>query len=88
MPESVPVPVPLPAHAAAASEPLLTVGGVTAAGAAVLSLLVAFGLPVSADQQTALLGLVAVLAPLVVAVLARGRVYSPATVADLLARHR
>ncbi|MDI5942547.1 hypothetical protein ABUL04_27450 [Micromonospora harpali] len=86
MPESVPV--PLPAHAAAASEPLLTVGGVTAAGAAVLSLLVAFGLPVSADQQTALLGLVAVLAPLVVAVLARGRVYSPATVADLLARHR
>ncbi|MBB5829329.1 hypothetical protein ACGFI4_15830 [Micromonospora carbonacea] len=86
MPESVPVPVP--AHASAASEPLLTVGGVTAAGAAVLSLLVAFGLPVSADQQTALLGLVAVLAPLVVAVLARGRVYSPATVADLLARRR
>ncbi|MFF3853694.1 hypothetical protein [Micromonospora sp. NPDC002575] len=86
MPESVSVPVP--AHAPAASEPLLTVGGVTAAGAAVLSLLVAFGLPVSDDQQTALLGLVAVLAPLVVAVLARGRVYSPATVADLLARHR
>ncbi|WP_405114367.1 hypothetical protein OG559_09400 [Micromonospora sp. NBC_01405] len=81
---STPAPVPT----STATEPLFTVGGIIAAGTAVISLLVAFGLPLSANQQTAVLGLVAVLAPLVVAVIARGRVYSPATVARLLDSRR
>ncbi|NBE82779.1 hypothetical protein [Micromonospora rubida] len=77
-----------PIPASTATEPLFTVGAITAAGTAVISLLVAFGLPLSANQQTAILGMVAVLAPLVVAAIARGRVYSPATVARLLESRR
>ncbi|MBM0275313.1 hypothetical protein [Micromonospora tarensis] len=69
-----------------ATEPLFTVGALTAAVTAVLALLVAFGLPVSDDQQAAILGVVAVAGPLVVAALARGRVYAPATVSRLLRR--
>lgn len=68
------------------TEPLFTVGTITAAVTAVIGLLVAFGLPVSDDQQTAILAVVAVAAPLAVAALARKRVYSPATVAKLLRR--
>lgn len=52
-------------------EPVLTVGGIGAAAAAVLALLVAFGVPLTDDQQTAILGVVAVIAPVVVAVIAR-----------------
>ncbi|RGC68412.1 hypothetical protein C5N14_13580 [Micromonospora sp. MW-13] len=83
---SDPTPTPLPASEA--TEPLFTVGGITAAVTAVLALLLAFGLPLSDAQQTAILGLVAVLAPLVVAAIARGRVYSPATVRAMLAGRR
>ncbi|MFI2663750.1 hypothetical protein [Micromonospora carbonacea] len=84
---SEPTPTPLPAsEASEASEPLFTVGTITAAATAVIAVLIAFGLPLSAEQQTALLGLVAVLAPLAVAMIGRGRVYSPATVARLLGR--
>ena len=56
------------------NEPLVTVGGVTAAVAALLSVLVAFGVPLSDGQQTALLGLVGVLAPIAVALVARSKV--------------
>jgi len=56
------------------NEPLITVGGITAAVSALLALLVSFGVPLSDGQQTALLGLVGVLAPIAVALLARGRV--------------
>ncbi|MCX4470437.1 hypothetical protein OOK41_08975 [Micromonospora sp. NBC_01655] len=78
----------IPSPDSAATEPLVTVGVLTAAVTAVLALLVAFGLPLSDAQQTAILGLVAVLAPLVVAAIARGRVYSPATVRAMLAGRR
>ncbi len=71
-----------------ATEPLFTVGSITALVTAVLALVVAFGLPVSDDQQTAILGVVAVAAPLVVAAVGRGRVWSPATVARLMERRR
>lgn len=77
-----------PAPTSGASEPLVTVGTITAAVTAVLAMLIAFGLPVSDDQQTAILGVVAVAAPLVVAAIARGRVYAPATVSRLLARRQ
>jgi hypothetical protein len=75
---------PLPTSEA--SEPLVTVGGITAAATAVIGLLVAFGLPVTDDQQAAILGVVAVLAPLAVALIGRSRVFAPATVRRLLAR--
>lgn len=68
------------------TEPLFTVGTVTAVAAAVLALVAAFGLDLSEDQKTAVLGVVAVAAPFVVAWLGRRRVYSPATVAKLLRR--
>jgi hypothetical protein len=66
-------------------EPLLTVGTVVGVGAAAVTLAVAFGLKLSDTQQSAVLGLLAVLAPFVVAWLARGRVYSPNSVAKLMA---
>lgn len=55
-------------------EPALTVGTVTAAVTAVLALLVAFGLDLTDDQRNAILGVVAVLAPLVATVVTRGKV--------------
>lgn len=64
----------------APKEPLITVGAVTAAAAALVAVLVAFGLPLSGDQQAALLTLVGVVAPLVVALWGRTKVYAPATV--------
>ncbi|NBE80298.1 hypothetical protein [Micromonospora rubida] len=72
----------------APSEPLLSVGTITAAVTAVIALLTAYGLPVSDGQQSAILGVVAVLAPLVVAAIARGRVWSPATVARVAGPRR
>jgi len=68
------------------SEPLFSVGTITAAATAVIAALVAFGLPVTDDQQAAILGVVGVIAPIVVAVWGRRRVYAPATVARLLRR--
>ncbi|MFV2094812.1 hypothetical protein ACFHW1_04885 [Micromonospora sp. LOL_014] len=65
------------------SEPLWSVGGITAAVTAFLSLVVAFGVDLTADQQTAILGVAAVLAPLAVALVGRSRVFSPATVAQI-----
>ena len=64
----------------ARSEPLLSVAGVTAAIAAGISLAVSFGFELTEDQQLSLMALTAVLAPLAVALIARKRVYSPASV--------
>jgi len=55
-------------------EPLLTRATITAAVTAVLSLLVAFGLDLSGDERTAILGVVTVLAPIVVAAVTRHKV--------------
>lgn len=55
-------------------EPLLTAAGITALVTAVLGALVAFGLDLTANQTSAILGVVAVVAPLAVALLARGKV--------------
>jgi len=66
------------------TEPLVTIGAITAAVTAVLGLLVAFGLPISDDQQARILGVIAVAAPFVVAFWGRQKVYAPATVARLL----
>lgn len=47
-------------------EPVLTVAAVTSAVSAVLALLVAFGLVLTVAQTAAIMGVVAVVAPLVV----------------------
>lgn len=55
-------------------EPLLTAAGVTAAISAIIGLLATFGVNLT-DQQTAgILGVVAVLAPIVVALASRSKV--------------
>ena len=58
-------------------EPLLTVGGIVALVTATIGLLVAFGVDISQDQQVAILEVVAVAAPVAVALIARHWVWSP-----------
>lgn len=48
-------------------EPVLTVAGITAGVTAVLALLVSFGMDLTDAQTNGILGVVAVVAPLVVA---------------------
>ena len=55
-------------------EPVLTPAAISSGVAAVVALLVAFGLELSADQTAAIMGVVAVVAPLVVAAVGRSRV--------------
>lgn len=77
-----------PVPASESTEPLWTVGGITAAVTAILALFVAFGLELSEEQKAAILGVVAVAAPLIVSMVGRGRVYAPATVFRLLRSRR
>lgn len=70
------------------TEPLLTVGGVTAAATAVIGLVVAFWPGLLSDtQQTAILALVAVAAPLIVGIVARKHVTPNAAVAERVNEH-
>jgi hypothetical protein len=55
-------------------EPVLSSGTVTAIVTAAVALLVSYGFDITNDQQSAILGIVAVLAPLVAAVVARPKV--------------
>lgn len=55
-------------------EPLITAAGITAAVTAAVGLLVAFGVHISDGQTTAILGVIAVLAPIVTALASRGKV--------------
>ena len=64
-------------------EPLLTVGGVVAIVSAVLVFLKSFGVDISDEQQEAIRNLVAVLAPVVLAFVARQFVFSPDTVEQI-----
>ncbi|HLR83959.1 MAG TPA: hypothetical protein VK059_03365 [Nocardioidaceae bacterium] len=52
-------------------EPVVSVASLTAAVSAVITLAVSFGLDLSGDQQKAILGVVAVVAPLLVMVARR-----------------
>lgn len=60
-------------------EPLVTRATIVALAAAVVLVLVVFGVPLTREQQAAVLGLVGVAAPLVVAALTRSKVtpYDP-----------
>lgn len=66
------------------NEPLLTAGGIGAAAAAILGVLVAFGVDLTEAQQAAILGVVAVLAPVVVALVARHLVTPNGKVVELV----
>ena len=56
------------------NEPLVTLASITAGATALLGLLVAFGVPLTEGQQVAVLAVVAVAAPFVVALAGRGQV--------------
>lgn len=62
------------------TEPAITVASITAAVTAILALLVAYGFDVSDEQQQAILGIVAVLAPIIVGIVTRQNVWAPASV--------
>lgn len=62
------------------TEPAQIIGWITAAAAAAIALLVAFGVELTEDQRTAILSAVAVIAPILAGLAIRFRVYSPATV--------
>lgn len=62
------------------SYPVITAGTVVAIVAALLAFGVAFGLPVTDQQREAILGLVAVVAPIAVALLVRPNVTPNAVV--------
>jgi hypothetical protein len=81
-------PLPPTPGPAAPTEPLLNVGAITAMATAVLGLVIALGMPVDDDTQTAILAVVAVVAPIVVALVGRGRVFSPRTVNRMVVKAR
>lgn len=64
------------------NEPLVTTAVVTAVIAALITLLKAFGVPITEDQQTAINQFLAVLAPLIVAGIGRMYVTSLASPRD------
>lgn len=68
----------------APAEPLITVGAITGIAAAVVGAGVAFGLDLTHDQTTAILAIIGVLAPVVVTVWGRTKVFSPATVRTMV----
>src|SRR5690606_36934868 len=78
-----PVTKPVPQNAMA-TEPATIVGTITAAATAIIALLVAFGLDLSDEQQQAILGVVAVAAPVIAAVVIRGKVYAPKTAQEVV----
>ena len=65
-------------------EPLISISSIVAGATAVIALLVAFGVPLTEDQKVAILGLVGVLAPVIVALVTRGKVTPNAAVVEVL----
>ncbi len=70
---------PPPPPPTAPSEPVLSAASIVTVATAILAALVAFGLPVDANQQAALLGAIAVIAPVILGILARRVAWSPFT---------
>ncbi len=69
-------------------QPAAIVGTITAAVAAVIALVVAFGIDLTPDQQAAILSVAAVAAPLIAALFIRLRVWSPASHEAVIQRVR
>ncbi len=70
-------PVPSPY---APAEPVLTAASVVTVVTALLAAAVSFGLPVSDDQQAAILAAIAVVVPVILGIIARNRAWAPLTV--------
>ncbi len=83
-PATAPVKPPVLDKGEQATEPATKMGFAGGGGAAVLALLVAFYVPVTPGQQAAIIGAIAALAPLVTALVIRGKVWSPESVRLLL----
>ncbi len=64
------------------SEPAAIIGTITAGASAVLVMLRAFGVPITEDQQQAINGFVAVVAPIIAALVIRSFVVAPDTAAQ------
>lgn len=60
-----------PGEPQTSGEPILTTASITALVVAVIAVLVAFGIPLTQEQQTAIIALVGVVAPFVVWAIAR-----------------
>ncbi len=70
-------PVPGPT---APSEPVLSAASLVTIATAILSMVTAFVIPVPDDKQAAILGAIAVLAPVILGLIARARAWAPQTV--------
>lgn len=68
----------------APAEPAWSTGTYVALGSLVASGLVAVGIPVTADQKVWIIGAIALLGPLIAALLIRAKVFSPATVEKMM----
>lgn len=73
-----------PPQPTSSSEPLLFIGLVVGVVTALVAVLVEAGIPLSPGLQTAIIGLVSALGALVVAIWGRSKVFSPATVQQML----
>ncbi len=71
-----------------AKEPAAITGALWSFVSTALALGVAFGLPIDDTKQAALLGIIGPAVALVVAFRIRGKVFAPATVAELMKRNR
>lgn len=76
-----------PAPDETSKEPALKAGLVVGFVGAVIATGVAFGLKLTPEQSTALIGLATFAAPVVSAIWTRRKVFSPATVAELLRKY-
>jgi hypothetical protein len=72
----------------APDEPVYSAGTFVTVATALLAAGAAFGLPISDDQQAAVLAAMAVLAPVILALIARARAWSPQTVRRLVEQER
>lgn len=70
------------------NEPALTASGLVALVTAVIALAVAFGAPITAQQKEAIIGVVAVVAPIAVALLVRPHVTPTAKLEETIAAER
>lgn len=60
--------------------PAVILGAITTLVVAVLAALVAFGMDISDAKQSAILAILAAVAPIVLGIVTRGKVYAPANV--------
>lgn len=79
--------LPVP-PAGAAPEPVYAAGTVVTVATALLALGAAFGLDISDDQQARVLTAIAVMAPIILAVIARAKAWSPRSVHKVVEQER